>query len=242
VQLRLLMAALVPVGVLLGPMIMPFVWFRERIDPAVMVPPAGSPVQVVATFDSAVREPVTLFVEPALAIDETTPAQQKLPPIRETLTRLLALYRQPRPDPAAPWELQLAPDVARQQTADDLQAYLDAGVPPQSVTWLVRTPEGASDPFQVKVRAEGRDALAAPFTVGDRFAPEPLVVEGRPGGAIRQVRFEYPQAKAATPFWRPFAGVVKTGALATWDVGWLWVYILVYLPLVMVIRTLLRVA
>ena len=39
-------------------------------------------------------------------------------------------------------ELQVAPDVARIQTENDLKRYLDAGLPPQGVTWTVRAPTG----------------------------------------------------------------------------------------------------
>ena len=88
VQMRTMVAALIPVGLLLGPMMLPFVWFRERVDPAVSSASAGSAVQIVATIDS----------------DWT------LQPIRATLEHLLTLYRQPHDDPSQPWELKLAPD------------------------------------------------------------------------------------------------------------------------------------
>ncbi len=52
VQMRTLLAALVPVGILLGPMVMPFVWFKERIDPAVIVAPAGTAAYVTAKVDA----------------------------------------------------------------------------------------------------------------------------------------------------------------------------------------------
>src|SRR5205807_8942101 len=102
----------VPVGLLLGPMVMTFVWLKERVDPASKNPPPGSSVRVVATVDSDLRSPVTLSVPPPLSLDDTSPPARTLPPIRETLEHLLALYRQPRAAPsdaAAPWELRGRP-------------------------------------------------------------------------------------------------------------------------------------
>ena len=138
---------MVPIGILLGPMVMPFVWFRERIDPAVWNAPAGSAVQIVATVDSDWSEPVRIDVPPPVVVDDSTPASRTLPPLRETLEHLLALYRQPRDDPGEPWELKLAPDLGREQTANDLQAYLDAGIPPQGITWLIRPPDDPERPI-----------------------------------------------------------------------------------------------
>ncbi len=46
---------MIPVGLLLGLMVLPFVWFRERVDPAVWNAPAGSAVQIVATVTEGIR-------------------------------------------------------------------------------------------------------------------------------------------------------------------------------------------
>ena len=48
-----------------------------------------------------------------MVLDDATPCTRTLPPIRQTLERLLALYRQPRSAAGEPWELQLAPDLAQ---------------------------------------------------------------------------------------------------------------------------------
>ena len=135
---RLLMARLVPICLLLGPLMMPFVWFRDRIDPTVPVAAAGSPVQIVATVDGEWTRPVRIEIPPGMALDETTAAVRTLPPVRRTLEHLLTLYRQPQNKTDGPWELQVAPDVARIQTANNLKSYLDAGLPPQGMTWTIR--------------------------------------------------------------------------------------------------------
>ena len=110
VQMRTMVAALIPVGLLLGPMMLPFVWFRERVDPAVSSASAGSAVQIVATIDSDWDKPVRIDVPPAIVVDDSTPQSRTLQPIRATLEHLLTLYRQPHDDPSQPWELKLAPD------------------------------------------------------------------------------------------------------------------------------------
>jgi len=114
----------------LWPMVMPLVWFRDRVDPAAWKAAAGSAVQIVATVDSDWSEPVRIDVPRPAVVDDSTPTSRTLPPLRQTLEHLLVLYRQPRDDPGLPWELKLAPDLGREQTATDLQAYLDGGIPP----------------------------------------------------------------------------------------------------------------
>ena len=91
VQRRGLMAALVPVGILLGPMVMSFVWLQQRVDPAVSSAPPGSVAHVVATVQSDWSEPLRLDVPPPMVVDDATPRLRTLPPLRKTLERLLAL-------------------------------------------------------------------------------------------------------------------------------------------------------
>ena len=77
-------------------------------------------------------------VPPPLELDDSaTPASRTMPPIRKKLVELLQVLNQPHNDPAAPWQLQYTPDAGRDQTAALLKAYLDAGVPPQGLTWQV---------------------------------------------------------------------------------------------------------
>ncbi len=55
VQGRVFVAALVPLCLLLGPMIMTFLWFPARVDPASWNASPGAAVNVVATLDSGFR-------------------------------------------------------------------------------------------------------------------------------------------------------------------------------------------
>ena len=58
----------------------------------------------------------------------------------------------------------------------------------------------------------------------------------------------YPKSRLDPVFWRPLARVAGDSPvplferLATINVGWLWLYILVYLLTLMLVRTILKVA
>ncbi len=250
VQFRTLMAAMVPVGILLGPMVMPFIWFKERIDPSVWNAPAGSPVQIVATIDSNWTEPVELQTPANVALDDSTPAVRTLPPLRPTLERLLALYRKPQvdPTPGTPWELQTAPDLARQQTIDDLQAYLAAGIPPQGITWLVHPPADFDGQFPITLTAPGHPATTLNITLGEKNPPAPATTAGPTGSPIKELRVVYPPSQQEKIFLRPlhflarYPALPGTSKLAAYDIGWLWLYILAYLPILLIARLLLKVA
>ena len=168
--------------------------------------------------------------------------------IRKTLERLLALYRQPRSVPGEPWEMRLAPDLAREQTADDLAAYLAAGVPPQTVTWLVRPPEEFSGRFPVTVTAAGHPPVTVSVVLGEEYPPARVSAKGAAGSPIKDLRVVYPKSRVEPVFWRPLAGFAGDNPipffawLAAINVGWLVLYVLVYLPTLMLVRTILKVA
>ncbi len=229
------MAALVPAGILLGPLVMPFIWFENRIDPSVWSPPAGSAVQIVATVQSDFAYPITLSAPPKIAIDDATPAAQNLPPLRPALEHLLALYKLPQ-SAAAPWEISLAPDSARNLTAADLQSYLERGIPPQSLTWLIRPPENFDGKFSVTVHA-GDAALTANVVLGDAAPPAPRLLTAA-NSPLKSIQVIYRGAKILSPFWQPF----HAGSLAGLRIGWVWLYILAYLPVLFLARVILKIA
>jgi rifampicin phosphotransferase len=230
---RLLLARLVPVCLLLGPMMLPFVWFKERLDPSVPGAAAGSPVQVVATVDGEWTRPVRIEVPSDVELDETTPAARTLPPLRRTLEHLLTLYREPQRSGTGPWELQVAPDVARIQTENDLKRYLDAGLPPQGVTWTVRAPTGASRRFPVRVVTEGHSPVSLNVVLGSQYPPATPIATGQVDSPVKELRVVYPNASRKPVFWQPLAAV---------NIGWLWLYVLTYLSALAMLRAVLRVA
>lgn len=233
VSARTLLAALVPVGTFLGLMVLPFIWLKDRVDPAVWNAPAGSPVQVVAMVDGEWAAPIRLEVPPPFQVDSTTPPEQALLPIRPTLERLLSLYRQPHELPGEPWELRFAPDLAREQTTNDLEAYLAAGIPPQGITWRVVPAEGWKGQCIVAVTTPGHPPVALRLALGEDELPTPSSVQGAADSPIRAVRAVYPAAQVEPVFWQPVAGV---------RVSWLLLYVLVYLAVVLLFRPLLGVA
>jgi rifampicin phosphotransferase len=245
---RLLMARLVPVCLLLGPMMLPFVWFKERLDPSVPGAAGGSPVQVVATMDGEWTRPVRIEVPSDVALDETTPAARALPPLRRTLEHLLALYREPQSSGAGPWELQVAPDVARMQTENDLERYLDAGLPPQGLTWTVRAPTSASRRFPVSVVTEGHSAVSLNVVLGSQYPPGTVTATGQVDSPVKELRVVYPNSSRKPVFWQPLAALGQYGDssflqwLAAVNVGWLWLYVLTYLPALAILRAALQVA
>lgn len=247
VQFRALLAAMVPVGILLGPMVMPFVWLQQRVDPAAWNAPSGSAVRIVASVDSDWPGPVTIDVPSNVKLDDTTPRSRTLPPLRATLQRLLALYRQPQTSASDPWEIQLAPDL-RQRTADDLQAYLDAGIPPQPISWLLHAPQDFSGRFPITVTTEGKPPVTMHVVLGDGSPPSRIVRTGAAGNPVKELRIAYAKSSAEPIFFRPLAKLASADSspilskLAAIDIGWLWLYILVYLPVLMILRALLRVA
>jgi pyruvate,water dikinase len=240
VQWRVLMAAMVPVGVLLGPMVMPFLWMQERVAPSAWNAAAGSAVQVVATVDGEYTGEVAIGAPQKEVPVEFAPDQKrKLPPLRATLEHLLALYRQPRVDPSAPWELQVAPDLGREQTAADLEGYLKEGIPPRAVAWQVSLPAGFDGVHRVHVWA-GSEPVTVEIVEGESHPPVPAVVNGPAGGVIKKVEVVYPRPAVARVFWRPFSWM--GGKWGAWDAGWVWLYVAVYLPVLLALRFLLRVA
>ncbi len=136
---------------MLGPLFIPFVLAEQCVDPSATSPPAGSAVQIVAMVKGDWANPVRLELPPSISVDESTPQSRSLPRLRPTLERLLVLLRQPREVPGEPWELKAVPDLGREQTANDLEAYLAAGIPPRGITWLVRPPDTMDGSFPISV-------------------------------------------------------------------------------------------
>jgi hypothetical protein len=84
--------------------------------------------------------------------------------------------------------------------------------------------------------------------LGDDFPPAPTILTAKDNSPIRQIQVIYPKPKTEPLFWRPFAALAGhdhipfAGKLAVLDTGWLWLYILAYLPALFLFRVLLRVA
>lgn len=256
VQWRILAAAFLPIALLLGPMVMTFFWFPARVDPASWNAPAGSSVSIVATIDSDLKSPVTLTVSSPLQLDESKPAAWTAQPVREVLKRLLIKFKTPSDIPAQPWELKEAADRAREMAIADLEAYLNAGLPPQQADWTVRAAPDAAGRFEVILSTPGAAPLKAKVVLGDVSPPSPAVVDGAVGSPIKSIKIVYPGPKSQPMFWAPLSRIQtwlqsvffrsggesgQSGSFG-WVDHWLVVYLLAYLPALFGLRWALRVA
>ncbi|MCW2890438.1 MAG: hypothetical protein JWL58_7300, partial [Streptosporangiaceae bacterium] len=247
VQFRTLMAAMVPVGLMLGPMVMTFVWLKERAAVDAWNATPDSTINVMAMVDSDYQGEVTLSLPAGLtAADKLT---KKPEPVKKTLQHLLALYNA-QSTPGEEWELKLAPDYGRLMAAADLKAYLDAGVPPQPVSWNLISRKKQRGRYPLAVSGETGPPVALSAVLGDKFPPSPKAVEGARKSPIREMKVVYlPGNEHVEPvFLRPFARLDKwehlrlAHRLAEWDIGWLLLYIAAYLPVLFLFRAALRIA
>ena len=113
---------------------------------------------------------------------------------------------------------------------------------------MIRTPPGTVGRFSVKVIAAGQPPVAANVVLGDEFPPGKLIAKGGHDSPIEELRVVYPPPGQKPAFWQPLAGI---GAhdhmpfaknLDKMDVGWLWLYVFAYLPVLFVSRAVLKVA
>lgn len=270
VQTRILMAGLLPLALILGPMVMSFLWFPQRVDPASWNARPGATVYVVATVDGEFTAPIRLEHDPALTLEEGTPATQSLPPLRATLEERLARWQRSSDLSGLPWEVQEAGRWISKSLATDLGEYLSRDLPPQSLAWTLYTPHDRPGRFRITLwagamessttggtRADRRpfaprdvSALRANVVVGDAFPPQRREDLGDGKGPVQVVR---PAARTSpiklvkvTYFEpkkqaRPMFWTPLAGlGWPNWDTGWLLAYLLAYLPAMFLLRWLLR--
>ncbi len=238
VNVRLLAAAMGPISLLLGPMIMTFLWFPLRVDPASWSPPPGTPVKIVALVDSRFDGPVTLTVSARASLAESTPASRTVPPVRATLDRLLVRLGEPPVAGEESLEDLTGSDRPRAELRDDLEARLREGLPPQGITWAVQTPPEVEGRFPVMLTPGDGPAVELAIVVGERYPPAPREIVCGANGPIRSARIVYPPSPRKRIFWAPLASVGND----RWDAGWLLTYLIAYLPLMFGLRWMLRVA
>jgi pyruvate,water dikinase len=237
VQGRLTLASFTPLALLLGPMIVSFMWLTARIDPAVWNPAAGSRAEVVALIAGDHAEPVQLDLPAGLRLAGHSPALQQLPPIRPTLERLQQRWQAAPTDDTLPWDVRAAAKRTRTDLLADLQAYLARPIPPQPLAWTVELPAGKSGAFPVTLRTAGAAPAVLTLVAGDAVPPAPRALETSESGTVRAFSVEYREARVRGDriFWAPFA---RFGW--SWDAGWLGVYLVAYLPLMFLLRFALR--
>ncbi len=242
VQTRVFAAAMLPLAILLGPMVMTFYWLPARIDPTSWNAAPGRPVELVATIDSDFRQPITISAGPGFNVTNTT---RTLAPIRETLERIQAEYQKPTDLSAMPWDVVEAAQEARAQKTAELQNYINAGLPPQSLVWQLGPDAGKAGRFPVTVSAPDVAPITAYVVLGDTYPPAAKEVEGDAKSPLKSVKLVYKPMEGHPPELWPALSHIKPSDSEHrwwWPADWLMIYLLAYLPIMFGLRWLLKVA
>jgi hypothetical protein len=131
-------------------------------------------------------------------------------------------------------------EQARREKVAELDAYLAGRIPPVPMEWAILTPKDASESWRVKVTG-GNDQLTINVTLGDRRPPGPLEIQNDAGRPIASVKAIHPPPPRKPTFFAPFGFMGRSG-ISYWDVGWLGVYLLAYIPAMFLLRWILRIA
>ena len=233
VNVRLLAAAMLPISLLLGPMIMTFLWFPVRVDPASWNAAPGTTVRVVASVDCSHRRPVTLQAAPPAYLADGSPTKCKLPPITEALDQLAASDATDKL-----WDDVVDSDKPRPELRADLKKHIAAGLGPQNVMWEIKTPPDAEGSFPVTILTRDAPPLKLNIILGNRCPPAPSEVFADDASPIKSARVIYPPPETRRIFWTPLAWFGDN----QWDAGWLLTYLLAYLPVMFCLRWILRIA
>jgi len=241
VQTRITLAAFVPLALLLGPMVLSFLWLPERLDPASANPRPGANAIVTAQIDADYAGPVTLNSSLVEA-----PLEQTGAPIRPTLQLLEKQLEKNEIPPTAAARFAQTNKSGTELLAD-LRRFLAKPLPPQTLTWTVPTPSDKAAIYEVSVKAQASQ-VTAPLVLGNS-APPPLSIETddkgnriqtvlSSGGPLRSLKIRYadPRRSAPVAFFTPFAGIGWG-----YDFGWLGAYLLFYIVALFTAKRLLRV-
>ncbi|MDL5045321.1 PEP/pyruvate-binding domain-containing protein [Oscillatoria amoena NRMC-F 0135] len=234
VQYRLLGAAMVPLGLLLGPLVLVFLWLPARVDPAVTPPAPGSRIVVKAEVDGDWVTPIRLAADSVrlpLGIDAT----QQVRPIRGALISLRREWSTAAGDPSLPWHVSAAGDVTREQLIADLDRFLEQPIPTQSIAWPAVLPD-REGVYTISLQTVDHPPIELRVAAGHETLPQPTISQF-PTGPVREVSIVYPGKRPAE--------LIFLAPFAQWgwgfDIGWLGVYLLAYVPLMFLSKLLLRV-
>lgn len=236
VTTRVLKAAMIPLGWLLGPMMLVFLWLPERVDPAVWNADPGGSVNILAEIDGEFTQPVSLEIPEPLGLETGSASSRSVPPIRRELEELRAEWRDGNDLETYPWEVQAAAEHAREGLLASLDAFLRDGVPPQKLSWRLRVPEGGAGSYTARLAIPGNAPQDFPLVFGPGHPPAPVDFTNDQG-PLRSLSVQYPRPLTKRVFWTP---LVAVGGPA-WDFGWLGVYLLAYLAVMFGVKPILRV-
>ncbi|MCF7974935.1 MAG: hypothetical protein K9N55_14035 [Phycisphaerae bacterium] len=234
VSTRLLKASMTALAFIIGPMMMVFLWFPERVDPAVWNAEPGRSVYVVAELNGDTLDPVTLACPNDLML--VGEATQVLPPIRQTLIGLRDEWQAGSDVSQYPWELQAAADHTRELLLASLNQYLASDIPAQKLTWTIQVPAEAKGHYPVSLAIGPDHQYDVTLAFGNQQPPvsSKLEPDDQPLYGLEVV---YPRALIKPVFWVPLASIGGPG----WDMGWLGVYIVAYLGMMVLGKYVFRV-
>lgn len=231
VQARTFAASLVPLALLLGPMVLMFLWLGDRMDPAGWSAQPGSAVTIIASVDGDFADGIT--IDPGeLTLDERLPAEQRALPVRAKLQQWHDELAGRQAGEDALGELN---HTLRARAVQDLREYLAGPLPPQPISWQLRGEAGRSGAFPVRVSA-GEQTLAVRVALGD-VPPQPVEITSA-SSPIRALKVVYPSPGRRPVFSTPLAWA----GLPHWEAGWLMIYLAAYLPVMFLARWALRLA
>jgi len=236
VTIRTLKASMASLAWVLGPMMLIFLWMPLRFDPASWNVDAEGIVPVVIEIDGEYIKPVTCSVESPLKLEPTTPATQTLPPIRSTLEELKSEWLQADDLSSYPWQLQTAGQQAQEILLNSLNGFLSAGVPPQKISWIIRVDNAPNGSYPVTIHLHDKKKIQIMLTFGKKIPPTPNIIKGD-CAPVYQVEALYQRPSQQRCFLAPLKAI---GGPA-WDFGWLGVYILSYLPVMLIVKKLLKI-
>jgi len=235
VNVRLLAAAVLPISLLLGPMIMTFLWFPVRVDPASWNAAPGTTVRVVASVDCTHRGAVTLHAASPAYLADSSPGRCELPAIAEALDQLAAADASDEL-----WDDVVDSDRPRDELQDALKKHIESGLGLQNVMWEIKTPPGSEGSFPVTISTRHAAPLKLQIVLGNRCPPAPTEVfaDTDTASPIKSARVIYPPPESRRIFWTPLAWFGNN----QWDAGWLLTYLMAYLPVMFCFRWILRIA
>jgi hypothetical protein len=100
----------------------------------------------------------------------------------------------------------------------------------------------------IELTTPGQPALTIEMVLGDENPPAPTRIFGPSIGPIKAIHLVYAKPRVGQFFWQPFASLAKfsnvpfAANLSVLEPNWLWLYLLVYIPTMLVARRGLGVA
>jgi pyruvate,water dikinase len=268
VRLRVAKAAFVPLAVLLGPMIVSFIWLPQRVDTAARNARPGSMVNITAVLDGNCDSHVCLSLDKPLGLDEQSPPRQSIflagPPLQRHLRKLTSN----KSDLSnMPWDLALTVEHNRNAYIKELETFLAGKMPDQTLSWAVTTPKAQAGKWPMTLSVPGKQTVTVHAVLGEGYAPQPkedlIVKTGKrqrterqvqlwraedPNDPIKEVQVRYRDlnpVRGEGTFWKPldwFEPDENTGPVKALFAPWLVLYVLVYVAVMFTVKAALRVA